>query len=82
MEMGHLYERNYSILPHDPNSARASMTQTYEMGRGAWQIRIEAGATMTSTPATFELDAWVEAYEGDSSVCRRHWQASIPRTRT
>jgi putative CocE/NonD family hydrolase len=81
MEMGHIYERNYSILPHDPNSARASMTQTYEMGRGAWQVRIDAGATMTSTPATFELAAWVEAYEGESSVCRREWKASIPRER-
>ena len=81
MEMGHVYERTYSIGPDDPNSARAVMTQSYEMGRGDWQIRVDAGAEMTSTPTSFELDAWIEAYEGDESVCRREWKASIPRNR-
>jgi hypothetical protein len=79
-ELSHVSERNYRIHPNDPNSARATMTQTYETGRGAWQVRIEAGAQMTSTSKTFELDAWVEAYEGDKSVCRREWKASVPRT--
>ncbi len=79
LEMSHVYERNYSVHPDDPNSARASMTQTYEMERGSWRIRIECGADMTSTPATFELDAWVEAYESEKSVCRREWKSSLPR---
>jgi putative CocE/NonD family hydrolase len=79
MEMAHVYERIYSIHPDDPNSARATMTQTYELGRGEWQVRIECSATMTSTPTTFELSAWVEAYEGDNRICRRDWQSSIAR---
>ncbi|MGF7163071.1 hypothetical protein FHS85_004729 [Rhodoligotrophos appendicifer] len=79
MELGHRYERIYTIAPGDPNSARAEMTQTYEMGRGAWQVRIEAGAVMTSTPGAFELDAWVEAFEGDVLICRRDWTSSLPR---
>lgn len=79
MEMGHTYERNYCISPTDPNSARARMTQTYEMGRNTWQVRINASAEMRSTPTTFQLNAWIEAYEGDKSICRREWNASIPR---
>jgi uncharacterized protein len=79
MEMAHIYERIYSIHPDDPNSARATMIQTYELGRGDWQVRIECHATMASTPATFELSAWVEAYEGNTSICRRDWQSSIAR---
>jgi putative CocE/NonD family hydrolase len=79
LEMSHVFERIYSIKPDDPNSARASMTQSYEMGRGDWHTRIETGATMTSTPTTFELDAWIEAYEGDTPVCRREWKSSTPR---
>jgi len=71
--------RTYSIHPNDPNSARAVMTQTYEMGRGSWQIRIKTGAKMTSTRTTFELDAWLKAYEADKSVCRREWPATVPR---
>ena len=80
MEMSHVYERLYSIHPDDPLSARAVMTQTYEMGQGSWQVRIDTHAAMISTRATFELDAWVEAREGDGLVCRREWKASIPRT--
>jgi putative CocE/NonD family hydrolase len=79
LEMAHVYERTYSVAPDNPCSARAEMTQSYEMGRGAWQTRIDAGAVMTSTPTTFELAAWVEAFEGPSSVCRRDWKHSIPR---
>ncbi|MFI4891253.1 MAG: CocE/NonD family hydrolase [Steroidobacterales bacterium] len=79
MDMAHVFERIYSIRPDDPASARASMTQTYEMGRGDWQVTIRTGATMSSTPATFELDAWLEAYDGDARICRREWRSSIPR---
>jgi uncharacterized protein len=79
MEMGHVYERNYSIRPNEPNSARAKMTQSYEMGRGDWKIRIDAGAEMGSTPTEFLLKAWIEAYEGEEVVCRRVWKTNIPR---
>ena len=79
VEISHVSERNYSIHPDDPNSAHASMRQTCEIGRGEWQTRIETYAEMTSTPTTFELNAWVEAFEGDTSVCRREWRTSIPR---
>ena len=79
IDISHVYERNYSIHPDDPNSARARMTQSCEMGRGDWQVRIETSAEMTSTSTTFELHAWVEAYEGEKSVCRQEWRSSIPR---
>jgi uncharacterized protein len=79
IEMNHIYERVYRIDPRDPNSAQAVMTQTYETGRGAWQTRIVSSAKMSSTTASFELDAWLEAYEGETQVCRRDWKASIPR---
>jgi hypothetical protein len=79
MEVRHLSERIYRIHPDDPNSAKAIMTQTYEMGRGAWQVRIDAGAEMTSTVSSFELSSWIEAYEGDRSIFRREWKRSLPR---
>ncbi|MDE2448734.1 MAG: CocE/NonD family hydrolase [Gammaproteobacteria bacterium] len=80
MEMGHVYDRSYRIGPEDPNSAQAIMTQSWEMGRGDWQVKIETYAQMTSTHETFELDAWLEAREGDALVCRREWKSSVPRT--
>jgi putative CocE/NonD family hydrolase len=80
LDMGHVFERIYSVRPDDPNSARATMTQSYEMARGDWRIKVDAGAEMTSTPETFELTAWIEAFEGETPVCRRDWRSSIPRT--
>ena len=79
LDMGHVFERFYRIKPDDPNSAVASMTQSYEMARGDWQVRIDAGATMTSTADRFELTAWIEAFEGGKSIRRRDWRSSIPR---
>jgi hypothetical protein len=79
LEMGHVFERNYRIHPDKPNSARATMTQSYDMARGDWRVTINAGAEMTSTGKTFELTAWLEALEGDTVVCRRDWRSSIPR---
>jgi hypothetical protein len=57
------------------------MTQSYEMGRGDWQVKIDASAEMTSTPTSFELNAWVEAFEGNAPVCRRDWKSSVKRKR-
>jgi hypothetical protein len=57
------------------------MTQTYEMARGDWQVKIDAGAEMTSTASTFELNAWLEAYEGERSVFRTQWTSSAPRNK-
>jgi putative CocE/NonD family hydrolase len=79
LDMGHVFDRIYSIKPDEPNSARASMTQTYDMGRGDWQVTLKAGAVMTSTESTFESNAWIEAYESGQSVFRREWRTSIPR---
>jgi putative CocE/NonD family hydrolase len=79
LDMGHVFERNYRIQPDEPNSARATMTQSYDMARGDWRVTINAGAQMTSTGKAFELTAWLEALEGDTVVCRRDWRSSIPR---
>ena len=79
LDMGHVFERNYRIHPDEPNSARATMTQSYDMARGEWRVTINAGAEMTSTGKAFELTAWLEALEGDTVVCRRDWRSSIPR---
>ncbi|WP_167481035.1 CocE/NonD family hydrolase C-terminal non-catalytic domain-containing protein [Mesorhizobium waimense] len=79
LETEHCYERTYSIKPSEPNSAKAKMTQSYDLSRGGWKIKVTASADMTSTPTTFELFAWIEAFEGNELVRRREWKASIPR---
>jgi len=79
LEVSHLFERVYRIKPQDPASACATMQQSYEMARGEWQVKIDAGAQMTASPTIFELSAWIEAFEGAQSIFRRQWRSSIPR---
>jgi hypothetical protein len=49
------------------------------VGRGDWRVKIDAGAAMTSSVSTFDLNAWIEAYEGERSIFRTEWRSSIPR---
>ena len=79
VELAHAFERIYRIKPADPNSAHAVMTQIYETARGSWRVKIDAGATMSSTAEAFELAAWIEAYEDDRSIFRKEWRSSIAR---
>jgi len=79
LEMAHVTERLYSIRPDDPLSAKARMTQTYEMGRADWQIRIEAGAEMTSSASEFHLHSWLQAYVGEEPVFRTSSTKSFAR---
>ena len=79
LEMAHMLEDISSIRPDDPCSAKLSSRQSFEMGRGDWQVRIETTALMTSTPTTFEIDSSVAAYEGGSQVFQKASKRSIPR---
>ena len=79
LEMAHVFERTYRIKPDQPTSACAAMTQTYEMGRGEWRVKVAAGAEMTCGVSSFEVNAWIEAYEGETSIFRRQWRSGIPR---
>jgi uncharacterized protein len=81
LDVSHVLERIYRIKPHDPTSACATMTQSYEMGREDWRVKVDAGAQMTASAAVFELSAWIEAWEGAQSVFRREWRSSIPRNK-
>ena len=79
LEMGHVFTRELAIREDDPLSARATMVQSYETGRGDWRVRIEARARMTSSAAAFHLTADLDAYEGETRVFSRTWTAEVPR---
>jgi hypothetical protein len=49
------------------------------MRRGDWSVRTESVATLRCSADAFEIEAVVEAYEGDSLVHRKTWKRSIPR---
>lgn len=79
IEIGDVSERVYTITPGDPLSAKARMVQTSRIGRGDWQVRIEATAEMTATADTFELTASVQVFENEEEFHTSNWQHTIPR---
>jgi hypothetical protein len=78
-DLVHVSDRVYSIRPDDPLSAKAVMTQRYEIGRGDWRVAIDAAAEMTATPTHFRFRAHVESREGGAVFHRVDWVRDVPR---
>ena len=79
LESGKVITETWEIHPDDPLSARNSAHWSYTIGRGPWQTRTETRSEMTCDAENFHLRASLEAYEGDTLICRRDWAFSVPR---
>jgi hypothetical protein len=75
----HGLTRRLTISKDDPLSGRSVITQSYEMGREGWRIRIETEAKMTGTAETFQLTGAVRAYENGALVAERAWDEAFER---
>ncbi len=75
----HDLKRNLSIGAEDPLSARYDLTQSYEMGREGWRIRIETEVSMRSTLDAFQCQATLRAFENGELARERRFCESIPR---
>ena len=79
MESGKVITETWEIQPDDPLSARNAAHWSYTIGRGPWQTRTETRTEMTCDADSFHIRASLEAHEGETLVCRREWEVSIPR---
>ena len=79
LELGSTGKTTYHIEEGDPLSAVADLRRTQTMSRDAWQIRIETEMRLSSTRDSFRLQGRLRAAEGETEVCRRDWDRSIPR---
>ena len=61
--ISHDLKRELTIGADDPLSARYRLTQTYELGREGWRIRIETETSMHASATHFFLSATLRAYE-------------------
>jgi hypothetical protein len=69
----------FAIRSEDPLSARAEVAWTVRLARGDWRVETRTRTVLTATKDTFELDATLEAFEGDTPVHTARWERSIPR---
>jgi uncharacterized protein len=79
MEIGKHVNENYSWTADDFSSARGRTDWTMTFARGDWSTTIETHQDLTCTPTEFHLHARLDAYEGDTRVCSRNWNLTVPR---
>lgn len=79
LELGTEGEFRAHIEPGDPLSAAIEMRQLQTVSRDSWQTRFETWTRLSCTHDAFRLQATLCAWEGDMEVCRRTWDASVPR---
>jgi hypothetical protein len=70
---------NYSILPHDPLSARQECHWSEEASRGDWKVRTETYSSMTASKTHWHVTGRLEAYEGDALILTRKWDQKVLR---
>ena len=69
----------YALKAGDPLSARSEAWGKWSMARGDWSTQTTSRVCITSTSSTFEIEATLEAFEGDRPFASRHFARSIPR---
>jgi uncharacterized protein len=77
--VSHDLARELSIAADDPLSARYELTQSYELGREGWRIRIETHSSMHATATDFVLAAKLRAFENGTFAASRDFEETIPR---
>ena len=70
---------NYSILPHDPLSAKQECHWSMETSRGDWKVRTETWSSMTATKTHWHVKGRLEAYEGEKLILTREWDQKAKR---
>jgi len=79
LDVGYAILRCLRILEQDPLAARAEVEQRTSFRRGEWRVAVESRVRLAATRTHFELEAELEAYEGERQVFARHWSRSIDR---
>ncbi|MNY63488.1 hypothetical protein D3C86_2004540 [compost metagenome] len=78
-ELSHSLRRELTIRDGDPLSAKYVLTQTYEIGRDGWRIKIESRTEMRSDRENFYLTGELSALENGSLVKTRKWDERYKR---
>ena len=79
LDVGYTVLKRFRIHETDPLSARAENVQRTRLRRGEWSVRVETRVRMSATHEAFQVQADLEAFEGDVQVFARSWDLSVPR---
>ncbi len=79
LETDFVQREAYRIRDEDPLSAEVEIAYSIAIGRGDWKTRAETRTVMRSDRTHFLLEAWLDAYEGETLILSRKWDERIPR---
>ena len=79
IEIGHSLKRELTIRDNDPLSARYVLTQSFEMGREGWRIKVRTRTEMHSDRDNFYVKGALFAFENGSLVAEREWDETVAR---
>ena len=79
LEVGHRMLKRFRIGEVDSLSARAEVVQTTVFKRSTWSVRIETRTCFSASVDAFNLQATLDAYEGQTCVFSKEWDCSLPR---
>lgn len=77
--LSHSLRRELTVRGDDPLSARYRLTESYEMGREGWRIRIEVKTAMQATATDFILEGELKALANGEVAAERRWHEKIAR---
>ena len=66
----------------DPLSAVAEVSRKDTVARDTWRVQIETLTRLSCTKDAFLLHATLHVREGETEICHREWDHSIPRDLT
>ena len=79
VQLSHDLRRELRIRDDDPLSARAIVTQAYEMVQGDRRVIVRTRVEMRCDAADFHLSGGLTVHEDEAQVVQRRWNETIPR---
>ena len=79
LELGNESTELYTYVNNRYDTLRAEVRTHRHLGRGTWQVDTHTHTILTSDENHFRVQAWLDAYLGDTRVFCRSWDERIPR---
>ena len=79
MQVRETRDESWTIDTDNPVGATGDLTFTALRQRGSWQARTEAKIHFTCQAETYDVEASVTAWDGETEFHRKDWAFSVPR---
>ena len=73
------HDEQMSVHPNDPLSAELQIIWTERFERDDWNVSSKTKTVFTSTKTHFNVEAELEAFEGESKKLSKKWSKSFLR---